>query len=318
MGPARNAGISAMIARLPAAPGVYRFRDAAGDVLYIGRATSLRSRVGSYWSGLRDRAHLAPMVARVARIEAVACDSVHEAAWLERTLLTRVLPRWNKTPGGQEVPVCVVLDSRPARPRLSVTHLPVPEPPVAGVEYFGPYLGGRRARLAVHGLTRCLPLGYTGARLRGAELDMARARGVAEADRAAFAGTIGAALRREPEAIARVRAHLELLRDQAARALAFELAAQVNQELTALDWVTCPQRASMLTAADFTACGWSGGILTAFVIRGGQVAAWTQDRCPEAAAAPFLAATPPGWAAWAHRNAILAAALNHPALDAGS
>jgi excinuclease UvrABC nuclease subunit len=35
--------------RLPAAPGVYRFRDGAGRVLYLGRAVSLRRRVASYW-----------------------------------------------------------------------------------------------------------------------------------------------------------------------------------------------------------------------------------------------------------------------------
>lgn len=68
------------VSRLPAVPGVYRFRDAEGEVLYIGRATSLRSRVGSYWSDLRGREHLAPMVTAIARVEAVPCASVHEAA----------------------------------------------------------------------------------------------------------------------------------------------------------------------------------------------------------------------------------------------
>src|SRR6202167_6297495 len=85
-------------ARLPPAPGVYRFRDAAGRVLYLGRATSLRSRVASYWGDLRGRAHLAPMVARVARVEAVACDSAHEAAWLERNLLQAGKPPWHRDP----------------------------------------------------------------------------------------------------------------------------------------------------------------------------------------------------------------------------
>jgi len=75
------------VAALPQAPGVYRFRDRAGRVLYIGRAVSLRRRVLSYWCDLGDRAHLAPMVARIARVEAVTCDSAHEAAWLERNLL---------------------------------------------------------------------------------------------------------------------------------------------------------------------------------------------------------------------------------------
>jgi hypothetical protein len=62
-----NAGnrVRHQAALLPAAPGVYRFRDASGRVLYLGRATHLRSRVASYWGDLRDRAHLAPMVSRV-------------------------------------------------------------------------------------------------------------------------------------------------------------------------------------------------------------------------------------------------------------
>jgi excinuclease ABC subunit C len=72
--------VFAVAGRLPRAPGVYRFRDAAGHVLYTGRATKLRRRVASYWSDLRDRGHLAPMVTRVTGIEAVACDSGHEAA----------------------------------------------------------------------------------------------------------------------------------------------------------------------------------------------------------------------------------------------
>lgn len=91
------------IARLPAAAGVYRFRGDDGTVLYIGRATTLRSRVASYWSDLREREHLTAMVAAVARVEAVACASVHEAAWLERNLLEARKPRWNRTAGGQEV-----------------------------------------------------------------------------------------------------------------------------------------------------------------------------------------------------------------------
>ena len=92
-------------ALLPPAPGVYRFRDAAGRVLYLGRATSLRSRVASYWGDLGGRAHLGRMMAMVARVEAVACDSVHEAAWLERNLLQArkppVEPRTERRPGSR-------------------------------------------------------------------------------------------------------------------------------------------------------------------------------------------------------------------------
>jgi hypothetical protein len=90
------------VAALPTAPGVYRFRDDAGRVLYVGRAGDLRRRVGSYWGDLRDRRHLRRMMPRVAAIEALVCDSAHEAAWAERNLLERSLPPWNRVAGGLE------------------------------------------------------------------------------------------------------------------------------------------------------------------------------------------------------------------------
>jgi excinuclease ABC subunit C len=285
---------------------VYRFRDAAGQVLYLGRATMLRRRVASYWLDLRDRGHLTPMVAQVRRIEAVSCDSVHEAAWLERNLLTTSLPPWNRTMGGQEHPVYIRLDPRPPRPGLSVAHVPANRPAVV---YFGPYLGGRRVRQAVKGLGRVLPLAYTGAELRGTLLDIARARGLAEPDRGHCVETITAVLRREPDAVTGVLARLEELRDRAAGALAFELAGDITSELRALEWVTSPQRASSMAATDFTASGWSGGVLTSFIVRHGQVREWAQAACPESDAAARLASTPPDWAGFAQRNAELAAAL---------
>ena len=300
--------LSAVIARLPLTPGVYRFRDAAGQVLYLGRATVLRRRVASYWLDLRDRGHLAPMVARVRRIEAVSCDSAHEAAWLERNLLTTSLPPWNLTMGGQEHPVYIRLDPRPARPGLSVAHEPANRP--ADIAYFGPYLGGRRARQAVKGLGRVLPLAYTGAGLRGTLLDVARARGLAAADRGHCVETITAVLRREPDAVTGVRARLEELREAAVGALAFELAGDITSELRALEWVTSPQRASSMAATDFTASGWSGGVLSSFIVRRGQVREWAQAACPESDAATRLAGTPPDWAGFAQRNAELAAALS--------
>ena len=298
--------LSAVIARLPLTPGVYRFRDAAGQVLYLGRATVLRRRVASYWLDLRDRGHLRPMVAQVRRIDAVSCDSAHEAAWLERNLLTTSLPPWNRTVGGQEHPVYIRLDPRPARPGLSVAHLPANRP---AVMYFGPYLGGRRARQAVKGLGRVLPLAYTGAGLHGTRLDIARARGLAGADRDQCVETITDVLRREPDAVTAVQAWLEELRERAAGVLAFELAADITSELRALEWVTSPQRASSMAATDFTASGWSGGVLTTFVVRHGRVYEWAQTACAEFDAAARLASTPPDWAGFAQRNAELAAAL---------
>ena len=133
----------AAVAALPQAPGVYRFRDARAGVLYLGRAVNLRRRVASYWGDLGSRGHLASMVARIARVQALVCDSEHEAAWLERNLLERRLPRWNRTagrPGGAGL--------HPARPAAAVG---------------GPEGGARREPGARRPLLRSLPRRPSGA-----------------------------------------------------------------------------------------------------------------------------------------------------------
>jgi excinuclease ABC subunit C len=300
-------------ALLPLAPGVYRFRDAAGKVLYLGRATTLRRRVTSYWGDLGGRAHLNRMVARVARVEAVACDSVHEAAWLERNLLLARKPPWNRAPaGGQEVEVWIRLSDDARSPGVAVVHLPSPAaPPGAAPDarHFGPYLGGRQVRLAVSGLCRVLPLDYAGAELTGTRHDMARIRGITEGDRAALATTAAAVLSRDEAAVTALRERLIERRDAASATLAFELAGRVQQEIEALDWVTAEQKVTRLATADYAACGWSDGALVRFEVRAGRLAGWTQRHCGEAAARPHVAATPREWREFAQRNAVLAAHL---------
>src|SRR5438270_3907681 len=191
----------AAVAQLPSEPGVYRFRDADNRVLYIGRAINLRRRVGSYWNSLDVDRRLARMVSSIARIEAVVCDSEHEACWLERNLLEQRLPPWNKTAGGQEVPVWIRLSQRSAAPGLSVVHsigtavgagLPDPDSREASADarIFGPYLGGNKVRLAVAGLRRVMPLVYSGDQMSGSERDMARLRGVEPSAREAFVYTL--------------------------------------------------------------------------------------------------------------------------------
>jgi excinuclease ABC subunit C len=236
----RGSGLP-VAARLPSSPGVYRFRDAADRVLYVGRASVLRSRVASYWSDLRGRGHLAAMVAQVAQVEAVSCDSVHETAWLERNLLEASLPPWNRTPGGQESAVYIRLDAGPVHPGLSVAYQ---AEPADQVRYFGPYLGGSRVRQAIAALHRIGPLCYASAGLSGTGRDLARVRGVAGGDRTALAGSLAAILEGQPDAIRWAHRQLEQLRDRAARILAYELAARIQGEIGALNWVSCPQRAS--------------------------------------------------------------------------
>lgn len=289
-------------ADLPAAPGVYRFRDAGGRVLYVGRATHLRSRVGSYWGDLRDRRHLRRMVPQIARVEAVACDSVHEAAWLERNLLERSKPRWNRIRGGLEAPFCI----RVSASRIELAHW---RPGVAAD--FGPYLGGTQARLAVSGLERVLPLRYTDERLDGGLRDLARIRGVRPEDRDAMLASLKAVLRREVSALSGVRRELALLRDRASANLAFELAGRIQQEIEAVAWIGAEQKVTLLAAgSDFEVYGYADGVLVKFQMRAGRLDRWEQRACAPAASRRYLDRTPPEWSEFAARNAELARSLN--------
>jgi excinuclease UvrABC nuclease subunit len=147
-------------------------------------------------------------VPQIVAVEAVACDSAHEAAWLERNLLERSKPRWNRARGGAEVPVYIRVDRRPGVARLAVVHGPLDQTAAAAdcaADLFGPYLGGTKARLAVSALDRVLPLGYTDDRLSGCQWDLTRVRGIAVADRQALLATVTAVLRRQPDAVQTVR-----------------------------------------------------------------------------------------------------------------
>lgn len=294
---------------LPTEPGTYRFRSEAGRVLYVGRAVNLRRRVQSYWGDLGDRPRLYAMVAQIGAIEAVVCDSEHEAAWLERNLLVRHKPRWNRTVGGQETPCWIRLDLRPGRAGLSVVY--GVEPEADDVLVVGPYLGSTRTRLAVAALDRAYAVRYAEDRLSGSARDMARIRGVEVADRAWLASQITAVLAREPDALDSALERLAALRDAAAAKLAFETAARIQEESEGLRWAASVQRvtSSVASAGETAFHGWSDGLLVRFGLRDGVLDSWTVRPAGAVTGARRAGETPPEWVEFADRNARLAAAL---------
>jgi hypothetical protein len=127
--------------------------------------------------------------------------------------------------------------------------------------------------------------------------------------RAALVGAACAVLDREPAAVASLLAALAQRRDRAAEVLAYELAGRLQAEIAAVGWIAAEQKAALLEPRDFDVHGWAGGVLVRFEMRGGRLAGWTARACPQAEARAAVAATPDGWAAFARRNAELAAHL---------
>ncbi|MFA6954078.1 MAG: excinuclease ABC subunit UvrC [Patescibacteria group bacterium] len=88
--------LKTQIAILPNKPGVYQYFDAHGDILYVGKASSLKSRVGSYFS---KKSQLSPakaiMVSKIAKLETIVTSNELEALLLETTLIKKFHPPYN-------------------------------------------------------------------------------------------------------------------------------------------------------------------------------------------------------------------------------
>jgi DNA polymerase III subunit epsilon len=193
--------------RLPRCPGVYLFRDAAGRVLYVGKAKDLRARVRSYFSG-DDRVKIADLLRELAAIDHQPCATELEASVREVRLIQHHRPRYNRRSRNPER-YCYLKLTRERFPRLSLVRRVVPD----GARYLGPFGSAGQAELVKSAIEDALPLRRCtmklGARGGGSAcvlLELGRCLGpctgaVATERYAALVSTLEAALDGDPEPV---------------------------------------------------------------------------------------------------------------------
>lgn len=119
----QNDKVTAILRSLPDTPGVYKYYDDSGTIIYVGKAKNLKKRISSYFRKQHDNARLRLLVKRIFRFETINVDSEYDALILENTLIKEHRPRYNiRLKDDKTYPwICV---SNEAFPRIFVSRLP--------------------------------------------------------------------------------------------------------------------------------------------------------------------------------------------------
>ncbi|MCC6839803.1 MAG: excinuclease ABC subunit C [Flavobacteriales bacterium] len=129
---------------LPHKPGVYQFFDADGKILYVGKATSLRSRVGSYFAKDHPDGKTRVLVRKIADLRTIITETPYDALLLENSLIKEYQPRYNiMLRDDKSYPWIRIRNEH--YPRIEGMRNPVDD----GSEYIGPFASVRSMRTAL-------------------------------------------------------------------------------------------------------------------------------------------------------------------------
>ncbi len=138
-----NSVITEQLRQLPTGPGVYLLKDAAGNILYVGKAANLRHRLRSYFGAVQKLSpKLQGMVARVSELDFFVAGSEQEALILECNLIKRYRPRYNVRLKDDKAFPYLKIGFNEDWPRVHITRRLEEN----GGRYFGPFASAKSVR----------------------------------------------------------------------------------------------------------------------------------------------------------------------------
>jgi excinuclease ABC subunit C len=239
--------LTEQIRGLPASPGVYLFKDAEDNILYVGKAANLRHRVGSYFGGgQRLTPKLQRMVSKVNDLDYFVTASEQEALILELNLIKRYHPTYNVRLKDDKTFPYLKIDLSEDWPRVHITRRLEED----GGRYFGPFASARSVRQTLKLIRGIFPFRSCSRTITGndrracLEYDIGRclAPCIGVASREEYAEVIKQLVLFLEGRQERVARQLESKMNKASEALDFETAARLRDQLQAVREVVEGQR----------------------------------------------------------------------------
>jgi excinuclease ABC subunit C len=230
---------------LPVRPGVYRMLDAQGEILYVGKARNLKSRVGSYFQPSNVHPKVQALVAKTASMEVTIANSDTEALLLEFNLIKKHRPRFNVVLRDDKSFPYLHCETRHEFPRLAFYRGSRHEPG----RYFGPYPSAGAVRETLQQVQKLFRLrncedSYFANRSRPClqyQIQRCTAPCVGLISKEDYARDVSAAIKVLEGRNDEVNQDLMRRMESAAAALHFEEAAQVRDQLAKLKAVQAQQ-----------------------------------------------------------------------------
>jgi excinuclease ABC subunit C len=253
--------LSRKLEALPDKPGVYLWKNAAGEILYVGKAKSLRARVPSYFGpdagGTPEQAAL---VAQIADVETIIVSNEPQALLLENNLIKEHRPRFNiRLTDDKSYPRIAVTLAEPFPRVLVVRRVAIP-----GARFFGPYTDVATLRQTLNIIRRIftvrschwdLPREAPERPCLDYHIERCRAPCVGLQSEAEYRRMIDDVLLFLEGKTVDVRTRLRERMQQASRQQDFERAAQVRDALKWLDQLEQPQVVELVGGGDADAIG---------------------------------------------------------------
>ncbi len=275
-----NGVITEQLKQLPASPGVYLLKDAAGSILYVGKAANLRHRIRSYFgAGQKLSPKLQRMVARVHELDFFVTNSEQEALILECNLIKRHRPRYNVRLKDDKTFPYLKIGLNEDWPGVYVTRRLEEN----GGRYFGPFASAKSVRQTLKVIKGIFPFRSCFRTITGIDprpcldyyIHHCLAPCISAVDKKEYAEVIKQVilfLEGKQEVIVK---QLENKMNRAAEALDFEQAALLRDQVEAINRVIEGQRIATAVKGEQDVIAFAGdrdqAYVQVFFIRGGKM-----------------------------------------------